>query len=107
MLKSIFLSIDYSFGSVLAGPQCTSQSMYTPRQTLWLTTRRKSNPSAQKPERLRPLESIARVKPPAPGMLPSIPVLDEIRDKPGRGRELPFVEAVLVCIIKAAKNQWE
>ena len=72
-----------------------------------LTSPREGNPSAQKHQRLRPLESIARVKPPAPGMLSSIPVLDEIRDKPGRGRELPFVEAVLVCIIKAAKNQWK
>lgn len=73
----------------------------------WQTPRRKSNPSAQKRQRSRPLESIARIEPPAPGMLPSIPVLDEIRDKPGRGRELAFVGAVLVCIIKAAKNQWK
>ena len=71
---------------------------------IWLTPRRKSNPSAQKLQRLRPLEPIARIEPPAPGMLPSIPVLDEIRDKPGRGRKLPFVGAVLICIIKAAKD---
>ena len=107
MLKSIFSPMDYFFGSVLATPQCTSQSIYTPPLSLWLTPHREDNPSVHEHQRLRPLKSIARIKSPAPGMLPSIAVLDQIRNEPGRIRELPFVAALLVRIVKAAEKHWQ